>query len=280
MNRLSIIGLGSLLGVALLEGCSCNGPRVAHSGDNPIYPLLGLHQTVPCEACHGSGTPKAVSRLCIDCHDADRPDPGHNPGQDCGNCHNELPPAWLNTPTGPTGPTGETGTIIPTGFTGDTGTIIEPDPIHDNLDSNSLCWDCHEVDRKDPEHYANPANAQRNWDCGSCHPTSPDTGPENEAWGRDFIIHPTRTPHGTYYKNAAVPVDSGRWVVACEYCHQDLNDYSQFECSSCHNGLGALPAQLDIWANGQHFDAIEPGPASDALCEDCHTYGDLEDLTP
>jgi hypothetical protein len=263
MHRFALFGLSSYL--VILGFLGCKEKRLPHGGPEPLYELRGLHAAVACADCHGSGTPKSLSRLCIDCHELDRPSPDHNPGQECGTCHNEMPPAWLNGVTPP--PTGDTGVIVPTG---ETGLQEIPDPIHDNLDSAQLCWACHEEDRKDPTHYANPANPQRNWDCGSCHAT----GPEGTGWLEDFIIHPVRTPHGTYFQNFPVEESSGRWVVSCESCHPNTADYTQFECSSCHDGGGALPASLDIF-NPQHF-LYDPGPTADQECLGCHAYGDVE----
>jgi hypothetical protein len=269
MHRFALLGLGSY--AIILAFLGCKEKRLPHGGEEPLYELRGLHAAVACADCHGPGTPKSLSRLCIDCHELDRPAPDHNPGQECGSCHNELPPAWLNgaTPL----PTGDTGVIVPTG---ETGIEVIPDPIHDNLASGQLCWDCHkDEERKDENHYANPANPQRNWDCGSCH----DTGPTGTGWLQNAIVHPVRTPHGTYFQNDPVEELTGRWVVACEACHTTItgapnDDYTQFECSSCHDLAGALPAQVDIFAP-QHY-GYDPGPETDQECLCCHEFGDIE----
>jgi hypothetical protein len=57
-----------------------------------VFPLVGLHAVVPCEACHL--TPKFTDTPgdCVDCHG--RNDPHQNSlGADCGACHN--PNGWL-----------------------------------------------------------------------------------------------------------------------------------------------------------------------------------------
>ena len=263
MVRYFVPVLGLFVGLYAYQGCT---KRLPHGGENPLFVLRGLHAAVPCEGCHGPGTPKSLSRLCIDCHEEDRPDPGHNPGQDCGACHTEDPPAWLAgvTPL----PTGDTG--LPPIPTGDTGPIIEPDPFHDPLPSSQVCMECHEDERKDPTHYANPNNPLLAWDCGPCHATGlPGTG-----WLKDLVIHTIMTPHGVYFRYQAT--DPARWVVACEDCHPDLNDYKKFECYTCHNQQGAVPASANIFP---HFsltgDPTYPSPEADADCTCCHEYGNL-----
>jgi hypothetical protein len=227
--------------LALLLLAACD-KRLPHGGGDPVYPLRGLHAAVPCEACHGPGTPGSLPTTCIDCHDADRPAPDHNPGQDCAGCHTED--GWMfgvtPTDTPPTPPT-DTGTV-PTGFD------------HATLPPEQLCWDCHEAERSEPTHYADESNQAKSWDCGPCHTVV--------TWADAPYVHPARTPHGTFVGNTEQPPEG--WVVACETCHPVA--LTAFDCSTCH---------LDIFPHPWSPDTVAPGPTADATCLECHIAGDL-----
>jgi hypothetical protein len=223
------------MSVVLLLLTACD-KRLPHGGEDPVYPLRGLHAAVPCEACHGPGTPEELPTACIDCHDTDRPAPDHHPGQDCSTCHTEEGWGVGHTPTD----TGPTDTDPPTGFD------------HTTLAPEQLCWDCHEGERSEPTHYADPANPVKSWDCGPCHTVG--------AWDEAPYAHPARTPHGTYVGILEQPPES--WVVACTTCHPV--ELTAFDCSTCH---------LDIYP---HYDpALEAGPTADASCLGCHIAADL-----
>lgn len=236
-KRIVLVAL-AFSSVFVVEACK---KRLPHGGEDPLYPLRGLHAAVPCEGCHGPGTPSSLPITCIECHVDDRPAPDHHPGQDCAQCHTEAGWDVGVTPT-------ETGTLPPTG---ETGLTTEPTDIHASLPADQLCWDCHEVDRKDATHYADP-DPLLTWDCGPCHATT--------GWLDDLVLHPARTPHGTYSGGQAQP--EGSWVVACATCHPSSLD--QFDCSTCHASI--FP---------HYGDAQKPGPAADASCLICHENGDL-----
>lgn len=234
-----------LAGLVALVGCN---KQLPHGGEDPLYPLRGLHAAVPCEGCHGPGTPGPLPTLCADCHANDVPSPDHYPGQECGACHTEY--GWLDgvTPTIPT----DTGPTVPTGDTGTPPTTVTK-VDHSKLASDRLCWDCHEDARKDPTHYADPAEPQSQWwDCGPCHTVN--------AWSESTIDHPARTPHGTVSAGKERP--EAAWVVACETCHPV--EYTTSDCSTCH---------LDIFPH--YGDAQKPGPLADESCLACHVAGDL-----
>lgn len=218
----------------LLAACD---KRLPHGGEDPVYPLRGLHAAVPCEACHGPGTPEALPISCIACHDADRPAPDHYPGQDCATCHTEDGWDVGVTPIDTDPPT-------------DTGPV---DP-HAGLAPEQLCWDCHEAERSAPDHYADPVNPVKSWDCGPCH-TLVD-------WAEAPYEHPARTPHGTYTGSIEHPPEE--WVVACTTCHPVA--LTAFDCSTCHLGIFPHPFSPDTQA---------PGPTADATCLGCHIAADL-----
>jgi hypothetical protein len=223
----------------LLTACD---KRLPHGGEDPVYPLRGLHAAVPCEGCHGPGTPESLPTACIDCHDADRPTPDHNAGQDCATCHVED--GWdvghtvTDTDTDPPTP--------PTGFD------------HAALPAEQLCWDCHEAERSEPTHYADPVTPTKSWDCGPCHTVN--------AWDEAPYVHPARTPHGTHVGRAEVEQPPEEWVVACTSCHPVA--LTAFDCSTCH---------LAIFPHPYSEDTVAPGPTADATCMNagCHESADL-----
>ena len=232
MNRLTAAVL--LLGLSGSPLAGCEGKQLAHSGENPVYPLRGLHAAVPCEGCHGPGTPQKLPTACIDCHDDDRPDPDHNPGQDCYGCHVEE--GWEIV---------ETTITLPTGDTGPTTTAPDPGFDHSPLPTTQLCWECHEVERKDPVHYANEANPLLSWDCQGCHTAT--------AWDYKPIEHPTRVPHGARSEDCEPTPEAG-WQIGCEGCHP--------------SGTATFTCQ-----NGCH-DNVHDGTWPESQCLVCHIAGE------
>lgn len=224
----------------VVQACS---KRLPHGGDDPLYPLVGQHTALPCEVCHGPGTPQTLPTACIDCHDEDRPTPTHFPGQDCAQCHVED--GW-DVGVTTTGHTGHTG--VPTLDTAPTTT-----DIHATLAPDKKCWDCHEKERKDDAHYKDPVDPAKSWDCGPCHATT--------TWTDDLYVHPARTPHATY--DGGTLRDEATWVVACADCHP--TSLKAFDCESCH--LAIYPHYGD--------SAKGPSPTSNAACLGCHRNGDL-----
>ena len=224
---------------------ACQSKQLPHSGEEPAYPLRGLHAAVPCVGCHGPGVPEQLPVLCIACHEADRPEPDHFLGQACIDCHVEDGWGIVETTT-PTLPTG--------------GTPF-PKKDHAKLDPGTLCWECHEKERSAPDHYADPASVLKpdpitSDDCAGCHTAT--------AWYWEPIEHPVRIPHGT--GTGAVPGEScdqvrpeDQWESTCEGCHPNGTD--TYVCFACHNE-DAVPGELvhdGTWGENQcmgcHVDA-------------------------
>jgi hypothetical protein len=65
--------------------------QVAFDHSLTKFPLIGLHDTLPCESCHINRAFKDTSRICGDCHRADDKHKG-GLGPQCGACHN--PSGW------------------------------------------------------------------------------------------------------------------------------------------------------------------------------------------
>ena len=62
---------------------SC-APDPPHGEDN-TFPLVGKHEALGCEACHGTDGFEKLPTDCSECHEDDRP-LDHYEG-DCGDCH-------------------------------------------------------------------------------------------------------------------------------------------------------------------------------------------------
>jgi hypothetical protein len=65
--------------------------KVFFDHDLSKFPLIGLHATVPCEACHTSSTYKNTPLDCVSCHESDDKH-RRRLGPACGLCHN--PNGW------------------------------------------------------------------------------------------------------------------------------------------------------------------------------------------
>jgi hypothetical protein len=64
---------------------------VVFDHDITRFPLLGLHATAPCEACHTTARFKETPRTCVGCHEKDDSHTGRL-GTGCSNCH--TPNGW------------------------------------------------------------------------------------------------------------------------------------------------------------------------------------------
>ncbi|MEQ1503522.1 MAG: cytochrome c3 family protein [Myxococcota bacterium] len=224
--------------IAWLVLAGCENKKIGHWIVDPEFPLEGAHAAMPCEGCHGEGTPQALPTLCIDCHADDTPTPDHFRGQDCGECHTAY--GWDQFGDA------DTDADADSDADADTDSDADGDPgfDHSGLPADTLCGDCHEGVRKDADHYTDGGP----WDCAPCHQTT--------GWGDSPYPHPARIPHA-----AAAPESS--WIIACTNCHPG-GDTSEFDCSGCHGAI--FP----------HFPpASSPGDAANASCLGCHPGAEL-----
>lgn len=213
--------------------------RLPHGGADPAFALLGQHRTVPCEGCHGPGTPTAPSRSCEGCHRSDAP-AGDHPAGPCAACHTEDGWEVEDPPT----PAPED--------TGDSGATDAHGPVADD----GLCWECHRDDRE-PGHFTS-MDGEYNWDCAPCHTLASWTDPAT-------IAHPVRTPHGT--SAGELPTSTDDWIVACVACHPTPGSYATFACGACHT-------ERDPGFFPHKNLAGPPGPEADETCLGCHPAGD------
>ena len=140
---LFVVGSGLLLVALAPNGCAV---RTAHHGDDAVYPLVGGHEGLSCESCHGDfrpGKPEPQSHSCIACHSGDVPAADHFPSRECSGCHTVN--SWAEgVYTAPEPPD----TSVPDPQTADTG--VETGWVHNEVMFHQLCWDCHGSVLQDP----------------------------------------------------------------------------------------------------------------------------------
>jgi len=239
----------SVLGL-LVAGAAigaCKSKEVAHRAGDSVYQLRGLHAALPCDACHTSGFSK-LPQACGSCHEDDRPaDITHDQLQDCFACHTED--GWEIV---------ETTTLPPTGDTAPPVIEPDPDPAFDHTGLlESLCWDCHEEDRKPGYHYNAEGSPPVSWDCGGCHTAT--------AWDWKPVVHPARVPHGARIEDCTPKPDENTWQIGCVGCHPDGTadkDNVKTVCFACHDS---------------EADPVHNGLYEEDGCLDCHESAEPED---
>ena len=177
---------------------------------NVGYRLEGVHRTLDCETCHGSGGFSGRSPDCYSCHRSDyegTDDPNHVQAgfpTTCAACHTQRD--W------------EGASVAHTGFPlqGRHATLAcsecHPNGVYAGTPTD--CASCHLADYNattDPNH----RSAGFPTDCTECHGTS-FTGWSGANFDHDF------------------PISSGRHAVACSECHQ-TSDFRVFNCLGCHD---------------------------------------------
>ena len=141
------------------------------------FPLEGPHDR-GCTDCHANLAAPDERLVCLDCHEADRKDPGHYTGQDCAHCH-PVEPGWGDNSIHPfrlAHP--RPGTQLPV----NDGCVNNPAPVAVELCDSCHpvptdragsfdCVGCHLETETDCRHGALPGYVFDNPSCLSCHPT-------------------------------------------------------------------------------------------------------------
>ena len=237
--RWSLVALLATAGAVVVPSCLSNDNP--HDDDDPSFPLVGRHDAIPCETCHGDGAFGPLPTACESCHADDVP-PEHYEGS-CGDAGCHTPVGWKATggvgigdddddvPTGDdddddvTNPGDDDDDVITTGDDDDdvtTGNDHEFLPLvgpHDvlctechadlgNITERLVCQDCHDDDRDGADHYVGQ-------DCAHCHPT--------EAGWAGYEVNEFQLPH------------PGGNVEECISCHPDpLDRAGSYYCLDCH----------------------------------------------
>lgn len=263
------------------------------------FPLIGRHAALDCQACHTSGipdlkapaTPESAPRLCIGCHQQDRP--ATHASNDCGVCH--TPIAWRDIRFDHL-----------RGSAGDCASCHLGDkPLFHARDD---CASCHDTDAWKGSAFDHVAAGFTN--CQGCHSTvRPADHPQDQcsechtagalAWrpiGQEAAARdaspqePTEdlrsaqpTPNAT---SEATPTTTGFTHptgknLDCLGCHASKRPTVHFpgQCSQCHAaGTAWKPARFDH-KSGTSLDCqgchASKRPASHfpGQCSQCHTAG-------
>ena len=213
--------------------------------DHGVYPLVGVHASQPCEACHASGVYSGLPSDCVDCHLDDyngTDDPNHAQAgfpTDCTLCHDAADTNW------------DDGDF-------DHASVYQLLGPHATLDCNDChgggvyqgtpreCVGCHLDDfnaTNDPNHTA----AGFPTDCVLCHHTN------HLSWDQAVFSHPD------------FPIASGRHSGnPCSACHPNQSNFGVFTCTtSCHPRSEMDDEHNDV--SGYVYDS----PA----CYSCHPTG-------
>ncbi|MBK9734499.1 MAG: hypothetical protein IPO92_05825 [Saprospiraceae bacterium] len=217
------------------------------------FPLMGVHSTVNCNACHTGETnirfsPTGVE--CINCHRSDyiaTTKPSHSKNNfptDCASCHSLTGTAW------------NTELIDHSFFPLEQGhNIKDCSQCHTSSDYSKIsadCIFCHQTDfaaTLNPNHKLSSFSTS----CIECHTLAVGWKPV------DFKTH-----DGQFF-----PIYSGKHKGVwndCVECHTNTSDYKQFTCISCHKN----PQTDDI------HNAVQGYNYEDYACLACHPTGDAD----
>jgi hypothetical protein len=181
--------------------------------NHTTYPLVGVHATQACTACHKNGVYRGTPRDCFTCHQANynqTTNPNHAAAgysAACDSCHRATDPTWL------------TATVNHTSF-----------PLV-GVHATQACTACH----KNGVYLGTPR------DCFSCHQTNYNqtTNPNHAAAGFPTTCdqcHKATDASWTLgtFAHTAFPI-TGRHAAACSSCHTSPTNYKVFTCLTCHD---------------------------------------------
>ncbi|MBZ5646949.1 MAG: hypothetical protein LAN37_06965 [Acidobacteriia bacterium] len=247
------------------------------------FPLIGVHATVECDACHknaAAGRFEGLSTDCYSCHQKDFANKAFDHRAmgfptTCQTCHSMD--TWLGAK------------FDHARFTGFALT-----GMHATLDCTSChvngrfqgtpatCYGCHSQDFLGT---TNPNHAKAGFprDCGMCHSTA--------TWLNAKFDHTAFTGFPLTGMHATVPCQqchvNGNYNLtstACSSCH--INDYNgatspnhkvlgfPTDCSICHTTSGWTPATFNHAATGFALTGVHATLA----CVSCHVNGNFTNL--
>ncbi|MDD5564896.1 MAG: hypothetical protein PHQ91_14370, partial [Thermoanaerobaculaceae bacterium] len=180
------------------------------------FPLLGVHATQPCTACHGDGVFKGKSTACVSCHLADynaTKDPNHAASgfpTTCENCHKVSDTSWDQ------GVFNHNATAFPLVGVHATQpcTACHADGVFKG--KSTACVSCHISDYNGT---TNPNHAAAGFPttCETCHKVS------DSSWTQGTFNH-------TWF-----PQRHGNSGGVCAACHINPTNYVVFSCTTgCH----------------------------------------------
>ena len=180
---------------------------------NSTFPLLGLHATQACAACHKNNVYKGTPRDCYPCHQTNytqTTSPNHLAAgfpTTCDSCHKATDPDWLRATAGhATFPLVGVHATAPC-------SACHKNNVYRGTPRD--CYPCHQANytqTTSPNHLA----AGFPTTCDSCHKAT------DANWLQAVFSHP-------YFPN------TGRHAASCSTCHVDPNNYKVFSCLTCHD---------------------------------------------
>ena len=210
---------------------------------NVGFPLVGVHRTLDCEACHGAAGFSARPTDCYGCHTADyqrTTDPNHGQAgfpTDCSQCHSQR--SWEDASFDHSG--------FPLQGRHAAASCSQCHPNGVFQGTSTACVSCHLADYNattEPNH----RSAGFPTDCASCHGTSAT------SWSGAAFDHP-------------FPITSGRHAgIACSECHQ-TSDFRVFTCLGCH----------DAASTNSHHSEVTGYSYNSQACYACHPRGTAGD---
>lgn len=193
-------------------------PDMIHKHQQTRFPLMGRHQTVPCQACHSDASQQeyvGTPTTCVGCHRTDYQEaknPDHVTAQfstDCSGCHQVTAFSW-----------GGSFDHAATGFplTG-AHKAAQCGSCHVNNKFTNLSTDCYQCHQVDFQQTTNPSHASGNFshDCTQCHTTS--------------LWQPATFNHGA----TGFPLTGAHASAQCQSCHTNGNyQLAYTNCYQCH----------------------------------------------
>ena len=260
---------------------SWQAPDMIHKHQQTRFPLLGRHQTVPCQTCHANASQQeyvGTPTTCVGCHRTDYQEaknPDHVMAQfstDCSRCHQVTAFSW-----------GGSFDHSATGFplTG-AHKAAQCGSCHINNAFTSLPTECYQCHQAEFQQTTNPGHVSGNFnhDCTQCHTTS--------SWQPATFNHAaTRFP----LTGAHVAVQcqtchvNGNYQLVyteCYQCHQtDFTSATNpnhvagnfnHDCTQCHSTTNWTSATFD------HSTTRFPltGAHTSAQCQSCHVNGNYQ----
>ncbi len=265
----------------------CHSPQswivenITQLHEQTSFPLLGVHSTIDCNACHQDATNLRFTSPgvdCISCHRTDF-DNTKNPkhadlhfSEDCASCHSLKNTDW------------NTDKVDHSFFPLEKGHAVNDcKECHKSNDWTSLssdCFACH-ASQFDATTSPNHRNAGFTNQCAECHTLDPGWKPV------------AFTSHDQAYFPIYSGSHKGVWND-CAECHIQASNYSIFTCTGCHknpetdnihNGIGGYTYNdvscLGCHPTGSGDNAFDHNTTAFPLtgahrataCIDCHANG-------
>lgn len=220
------------------------------------FPLLGMHSLSDCNACHKAAPELQFEPLPIDCYSCHRENyysstqPNHldaGYSTNCVECHSENAYEWDAS--------GFNHDFFPLtlGHAITNCALCHGENKYQTV--SNACVDCHLIDYN---HAANPVHDQGifSLQCTECHTTNPGWQPAS------YLIHDSNS----------FPIYSGKhrgeWK-SCTECHSNSENYSDFNCLSCHEHN---KTSMDKEHEGKRGYVYESH-----ACYECHPRGRADD---